>query len=75
MTLEEFKTLMDEYVTPAWKGDNFIPGLAIICKYKDPRCGVDAKELVEAGITEDDARELRRLNWMLDKNGILACFV
>lgn len=66
-------------------GCNALKGLNLIAKYLPLKgvesashdmisaCGVD--ELCEAGITEDDARKLRRLNWMTEYGEYLACFV
>ncbi len=64
--------------------DNAFLGLLIIRKYI-PGCGIEGAEhdliysagvdeLLEAGLTEEDAIELRNLNWMIEYNS-LACFV
>lgn len=59
-------------------------GLNLIAKYLPKRgiegaihdeiyaCGVD--ELLEAGLTEEDAIQLRKMNWMIDESS-LAKFV
>ena len=65
--------------------DNAFLGLLIIRKYL-PKSGiegaghdviwsVDIDEIIEAGITEEDARKLRDLNWMIEEGTYLACFV
>ena len=66
--------------------DNALAGLNLISKYL-PTKGVegagheviysaDVSELVEAGITEEDAIQLRTWNWMIDPNwDSLSCFV
>ena len=67
-----------------WDGDNALQGLKIIEKYVPGR-GIEGAEheiiysvtvdqLVEGGITKEDAEELRRLNWMVEY-GAMACFV
>jgi hypothetical protein len=71
------------------KGHNAFKGLLILAKYIDPDakgiiraaehdiiyCG-DIDELLEAGLTEEDAIALRSLNWMTDdEEEGFACFV
>ena len=67
------------------KDDNAFLGLQIIRKYL-PQSGiegadhdiiwsVDVDKLINAGITEKDAIELRALNWMIEGYGYMACFV
>jgi len=82
MTEERFKEIMDGKSGP-WDGDNAYQGLQIIAKYTDDLiCAAEhdiiyseeVDVLIEAGITEKDAKELRRLNWMIYEDG-LACFV
>ena len=70
-----------------WTGDNAFKGLEIIKKYfpekrvisaagHDIIYSVDVNELCEAGITEEDAISLRKLNWMIKPDfECLACFV
>jgi hypothetical protein len=65
--------------------DNAFLGLQIIRKYcptkgiqgadHDVIYSVGVDELIEAGITEEDAHNLRNLNWMIEDGEILACFV
>lgn len=68
-----------------WEGDNALQGLKIIEKYlpgegirgadHDIIHSVDVDELIEAGITKEDVLELCRLNWMIEGDSYLACFV
>ena len=72
-----------------WDGDNAVQGLIIIAKYLPVKnnellCGaehdiiysVDTKKILDAGLTEEDAIELRNLNWMIETDvDSLACFV
>lgn len=87
MTREQFEKIMDGYSNlSAYEENNALLGLKIIAKYL-PKCGiegaehdiiysVDVDELLEAGIAEADAIELRNLNWMIDdESDSLACFV
>ena len=70
-----------------WSGDNAVQGILIIMKYIDHMktdiiCGaghdelfsVDLEELVEKNITEEDVKELVRLNWTVSEE-YLSCFV
>lgn len=67
-----------------WEGDNAYQGCQIIAKYtdniihgagKDEIYSTDVDELIEAGVTEEDVKELRRLNWMCNEGDYLSCFV
>ena len=67
-----------------WEGDNAYQGLQILAKYTDNLIhGADhdiiysesIDKLIKAGITEEDCKELRRLNWMIRDNDYMACFV
>lgn len=71
-----------------WIGDNTVQGLAIIGYYMDPRentlivgaghdiiWSVDIEDLIKLGITEEDVVSLRKLNWMVEDDSYLACFV
>jgi len=85
MTREQFDDIMNSDISTQFpEGDNAIAGLQIIIKYL-PKSGIegadhdiiyscDVEELVEAGITEEDTRQLREWNWMI-QDGYLACFV
>ena len=86
MTFEEFETIMegdDDLMNI--DDDNAFVGLQIIRKYL-PKSGIEGadhdviysasvEKLLEAGITKEDAIELRRLNWMIEDGEYLACFV
>jgi len=91
MELQQFIEIMsdedDEYSGKGLSepGCNTMKGLLIIHKYL-PLSGIsgsgyeviyacDAEELVNAGLTKEDAIELRRQNWMLEDEEYLACFV
>ena len=87
MKLEEFQKIMDddtiETIFPKNK-DNALMGLKIIEKYL-PESGiegaghdiiysVDVDKLIEAGITEEDAKKLKEINWMI-QDDYLACYI
>lgn len=66
------------------EGDNALNGLLIIRKYL-PKEGIEGaehdiiysvgvRELLDAGLIEEDAIELRRNNWMIEDDA-LACYV
>ena len=84
MTAKEFCNLMDQEDKGINRtGDNAFKGLQILSKYTDDLVctaehdiiySEDVDVLLEAGITEDDAKKLRDLNWMIDED-CLACFV
>jgi hypothetical protein len=87
MTRERFEEIMDgDSKLGDYDDDNAFLGLQIIRKYI-PKKGIEGAEhniiysidvdrLLEAGIAEEDAIELRNLNWMIDEDGdCLACFV
>ena len=86
MNRERFEEIMSNE-DATWEGDNAYKGLQIIAKYLSPErhdligaaehdiiYSVDVEEILEAGITEEDAYTLRKLNWMIDCDS-LACFV
>lgn len=84
MTEERFIELMEEDISADWEGDNAYKGLTILSKYTedliqgarhDTIWSEDIDVLIEKGITEEDVKELRRLNWRVDEGGYLACFV
>lgn len=87
MNRERFEEIMDGHSKLGnYDDDNAFLGLQIIRKYI-PKKGIagaehdviysaTVDELLEAGLTEEDATELRNLNWMIDEDGdCLACFV
>lgn len=66
-------------------GCNVMKGMFIIAKYL-PESGIEGashdviyccsiESIITAGITEEDAIKLRRLNWMTIDDCRLACFV
>lgn len=86
MTEEKLLEILKADNTGSWTGDNAFKGLKIIAKYFDDETtilcagehdiiySVSLSDLCKAGITEEDAIELRKLNWMEDYDS-LACFV
>lgn len=87
MDTKQLQEIFDQ-TEAEWEGDNAFQGLQIIRKYfpdKDVICGaehdvlysVDADDLCEAGLTDEDARALRKLNWHIDEDAgdCMACFV
>lgn len=89
MDIEKFASFFGEDRKTNWEGDNAYQGLQIISRYIDPgkknlitgashdvMYSVDAEELIEAGITEEDLEALGRLNWTYDEESAgLQCFV
>lgn len=88
MNIEEFEEILnddDEGVSLlSQKGCNTMKGLLVIIKYL-PQAGISSashdviysagiSDLVEAGITKEDAIYLREQNWMIE-GGAMACFV
>ena len=83
MTEERFIELM-RGDSGNWEGDNAYQGLQIVSKYTDnliQGAGHDViwseniSVLIEKGITEEEVKALRKLNWMLEDESYLACFV
>jgi hypothetical protein len=86
MTTQEFEKIMEgDSNLLSVDDDNAFLGLQIIRKYA-PKDGIegadhdiiystDVEKLIDAGITKDDAKELRRLNWMIYDDTYMACFV
>ena len=72
-----------------WEGDNAWQGLSILAKYIDPMetgliqgadhdviWSVDVDKVLEAGLNQQDAKELALLNWHIDEDGDnFSCFV
>jgi hypothetical protein len=88
MTQERFVEIMEGDCDGDWDGDNAVQGLEIIAKYISPKetdiiCGaghdiiwsVNIDQIIEKGITEEDAVKLRELNWMVEDESYLACYV
>jgi hypothetical protein len=84
MKRERFIEILKQDRYARWNGDNAFKGLQILSKYTDDliqgagkdviySCDVDV--LIEGGITEKEAIELRDLNWMVEFDDYLACFV
>ena len=86
MNMDEFEEIMeaDRDFGKVYEGDRVLLGIAIIQKYL-PKSGIEAaehdiifsasaEELVDAGITKEDALELRSMGWMLEFDS-LAHFV
>lgn len=88
MTREQLEDILKNKKAK-WNGDNAIQGLLIINKYFDSTkktilegaehdiiYSVRIEDIIEAGLTEEDANKLAELNWMTDEdNDCLACFV
>ena len=83
MTYEKFEEIF-EITEPEWECDNAYKGLQIISKYTsnliqgaehDKIYSEDIEVLIEKGITEEDVFKLRKLNWMIEDEQYLACFV
>lgn len=83
MTEERFIEIM-EGDSGDWEGDNAYQGLQILSKYTsnliqgarhDAIYSENIDTLIEAGITEEDVIKLRDLNWMVEDEMYLACFV
>lgn len=83
----KFEEIMEGDSLVVWEGDNGLIGLNIIAKYfpskkTDILCGADhdiiysvgVKELLDGGITEEDAKALRDINWMI-QDDYMACYV
>jgi len=86
MNSEELKTILDVDYDGKWEGDNALLGLIIISKYfpgktiltaadHDLVYSVEADGLIDAGLTEVDAIELSKLNWMIYDDYYMACYV
>jgi hypothetical protein len=66
-----------------WTGDNAFQGCQIISKYTndiiqgaghDEIWSADVQFLIDAGMTLEEFKQLRNLNWMI-QDDYLACFV
>lgn len=88
MNREKFIELVDD-CNSEWEGDNIYKGLQIIAKYFDANevkiiTGVEdgilfsvrVNDIVNAGVTEEDAIKLCNLNWMIDEwNDCLSVYI
>lgn len=86
MNRDELNTILEEDFAGSWEGDNALQGLKVISEYfpnktvlvgadHDIIYSVSAEDLLEAGLTEEHAWELSRLNWMLYDDYYMACYV
>lgn len=86
MTREEFIRIF-KGDSKFWTGDNAYKGLQIIAKYYGPEdtlitgaghdilYSVSLDDLIERGVSRDDAEKLRELNWSLEGESYLFCYV
>jgi hypothetical protein len=87
MKRTKFVKYFDEADTD-WQGDGFVQGLLILAKYYDITkesivegaehdlvYSVQIDDLIERGVTEEDVVALAKLNWMVEDNDYLQCFV
>tara|TARA_B110001454_G_C12441832_1_gene318204 strand:+ start:47 stop:334 length:288 start_codon:yes stop_codon:yes gene_type:complete len=81
---ELFKIFEGESNIGDFEGDTTFEGLRILSWYtenlvvatkKDILCSENVSVLIEAGITDVDARDLRNLNWSIEDGEYLYCFV
>lgn len=85
MTAEKFIEIMENGdVDISGIEDNAFEGLCIMHKYvhnliqganHDIIYGPNIEELIEAGITEEDVATIRKLNWMVEDESYVSCFV
>ena len=82
MTREKLEKIFEE-IEPDWEGDNAFQGLQILSKYTknlihdaehDIIYSEDVDEIVDK-MSEEDAVNLRKLNWMIYDGEYFACFV
>ncbi len=85
MNQEDLEKILEEDYAGNLKGDNALQGLKVISAYSPNKTvlqgadhdiiySVDVSELIDAGLTEEHAWELSRLNWMITDE-YLACYV
>ncbi len=87
ITEERFLELMEEDTADIKNiPDNAMEGLLVIQRYMPDKCilqgaqhdiiyGPNIDDLIEAGIIEDDVKYLRRMNWHVEDDTYLSCFV
>ena len=89
MNREKLEEIFSEAGYYDLKGDNVFEGFLIINKYIDHKnknvirgvghdiiYSVDIDEILELGLTKEDAEALAKLNWMLeDRLNCFSCFV
>ncbi len=82
ITQEEIEQIFNN-TKSKWEGDNAFQGLQILSKYTDTLIqgaghdiifSVYVGEIIELGITKEDAIKLALLNWMIYED-CLSCFV
>jgi hypothetical protein len=79
-TLERFEEIFDNTESDHKRQSKIFKGLEIIRKYlpdadieaaeHDIIYAADVDELIEAGITEDDVKELAKLTWHIDEDAL-----
>lgn len=83
ITKEEFLQIFESEHT-CWEGDNAFQGLEIIARYTnniltgashDIIFSENITTLIDSGITRHDVESLKNLNWMIEDETYLACFV
>ena len=83
ITIEEVIQIFKED-SGKWEGDNCYKGLQIIARYSDFLIegadhdivySKDIEELIEAGMTRKEFKQLREINWHIEDGTYLACFV
>lgn len=87
LTRERLMEIFDNRNFQTWTGDNALQGFLIMAKYLDPTkvnlirgaehdevYGPSGDDLISAGLTEEDAWNLARLNWCYDEE-CFSCFV
>jgi len=87
LQIDNLKAIFDNEDSVSWDGDNALEGLNIIARYfpcktvlqaadHDIIYSVDAQEVLDAGLSVQDAQRLAHLNWMIDSDSdCLACYV
>lgn len=84
MNREEFIKIFEPVEWTEYKGDNAYQGFQIIAKYTDNIVTAaehdeiyseDIDKLIEKGITKEDVTKLALLNWMIQDEEYLYCFV
>ncbi len=84
MDIEEIEKIFEETASE-WEGENTMQGLVIITSFL-PKSGVEGadhdiiyscyvQDLIDAGAKREDFVKLAKLNWMIQDNECLACYV
>lgn len=83
ITRERFDEIF-ENTNSKWNGDNAFQGCSILAKYTDNVItgaehdvlySESVDKLIEAGITIEDVTKLALLNWCIEEDTYLICFV